>query len=204
MAVTRDIPQSNDIISVSQGQLLANNQGYVDGFAVDHAGYNDTGAGKHLHSTYPQQGNIGVANPTTSAGEGSVFTANSVLSPGRTDLYYKYQTSAGTDFSGFQFPLTAIKAFGKAGSGAGNTLFVGSSFNVDTVTFSGNTWTVKTLQHMTGSALAAYSNVVIIASAVSSTGISGLGCNIVDSQTFTVTRGAADASGIYFIAIAIG
>jgi len=135
MVVTANIPQPGDIIAASQPQLLANNQGFVTTFAVDHVDYNAGGAGKHNKSTYPAQ-----AAPVTGAGEGAVHALDSASNPGRTDLYYKYQTQVGTDFTGLDFPLTIIKAFGRA---TASGLVAGSSFNVTNANFSFPAWTIN-------------------------------------------------------------
>ena len=158
MAVTRDTPNPNDIIAQTQPILLANNQGYVDSFAVDHVDYNAGGAGKHNQSTYPVLGSA----PATLAGEGAVYTKNNTKITGTADLYYRYQ-NAGGNLTGFEFPLTVVKAFGKA-TRTGN-LVVGSSFNVTTAAFNGSPdrWVITFSSAITANNAPDLAKVMIIA-----------------------------------------
>ena len=109
-------------------------------YGIDHYPFdNNTGnEGFHNQVTLPF---LDPPTPTTIAGQGKIYTQDSAATPGRSDLYYAYQTSVGTPFSGTLFPLNIIKAFGRA-TGAG--LVAGSSFNVTTAVFSGgpDRWTI--------------------------------------------------------------
>lgn len=109
MVVTRDVPLGPQKISASQPILLANSQGYFDTWQVDHEAYNTADAGKHDKVTLPDHGTA----PSTGAGEGVVYTLPNSPDTGRVDLYYRYQTDAGTPFTGLPYPLTWIKAFGR-------------------------------------------------------------------------------------------
>lgn len=192
MVVTRDTPNANDIISQTQPLLLSNNQDYVDKFAVDHVSYNDSGGGKHNKSTYPIQ----AAKPTTSSGEGAVYTKTSAVSPGRVDLWFEYQTAGGTDFTGVEFPLNNVKAFGKADGGG---LVAGTAFNVTDANILGDVWTVNLTQHVTNSV----SKMMVFITPMSTQIINQPFVLIIDTQTFTITRQNANASAVSFMVIAI-
>ena len=180
MVVKRDIPLAPDLISVSQGDLLGNNQGYVDTFAVDHGAYNDPQAGKHLKSTYPVRG----SDPVTLAGEGDVYTKDSTAKPGRTDLYYRYQTAVGTSMTGQVFPLNFVKAFGKADT-AGT--IAGTAFNATVSAISGNVWTITITSPFVTMANAQKMMVLAIPES-NTTGIQSLNVSIASETTVLVTR----------------
>lgn len=81
------------------------------------------------------------ANPTSIAGQGIVYTKDSAALPGRTDLYYAYQTAGGTALTGTFFPLNIIKAFARINT-TGPAIYAGSSFNVSSVVSGANTYVV--------------------------------------------------------------
>lgn len=195
MVVTRDTPQANDIISQTQPLLLANNQDYVDKFAVDHVSYNDSGGGKHNKSTYPIQ----AAKPTTSSGEGAVYTKTSAVSPGRVDLYYEYQTAGGTDFTGVEFPLNNVKAFGKVDAGG---LVAGTAFNVTNAPRSGDVWTVNFTQNVGDPAFPG--KIMVLTGQESTSGTPGtVGVEIVSTVQIKLKRSAGDVSGVSFYVIVL-
>ncbi len=73
MTYIPDIPQSGDIPSQSQGEILTNFQQLNTVFDVDHVPFNDTTAanrGKHDQSTYIEL----AADPTTAANEVAVYS----------------------------------------------------------------------------------------------------------------------------------
>lgn len=114
-------------------------------YGTDHFPFDNVTSGQegfHNKVTLPNR-----ADPTTGAAQGMVYAKNSASTPGRTDLYYAYQTAGGTDFTGNFFPLNIIKAFGRAvRSGGGTALVAGSSFNVTGVAFAASnpdTWTIN-------------------------------------------------------------
>lgn len=188
MVVERNIPQPADIISVSQDQLLQNNQGYVDTFAVDHGPYNDANAGKHLRSTYPIQ----ASDPVTLAGEGKVYAKDSTALTGRTDLYYRYQTAGGTSMTGLVCPLLAIKAFGKAdllGTVAG------TAFNCTVSAIAGNVWTITITSPFVSNADAQKMMVLAVPESAATTNIPILGVLITNETTITVRRTSTAAGG---------
>lgn len=195
MVVTRDTPNANDIISQTQPLLLANNQDYVDKFAVDHVPYNDSGGGKHNKSTYPIQGSA----PVTGGGEGAIYTKNSSVSSGRTDLYYKYQTSGGTDFTGVEFPLTNVKAFGKVDAGG---LVAGTGFNIASVDPTLPTWTITFTQHVSANVIPAI-YMVLLGNESTLPTPSTSSYTIVDSTHMILRRGGSDVSAISFYVIAL-
>lgn len=137
-------------------------------------------------------------DPTTIASQGIVYTKDSADSPGRTDLYYAYQTDAGTKFSGDFFPLNACKAFGKANQ-SGTILEPDTSFNVASVTFTSNTWTVT----LNSEPHTNKDKIMVFTQAFSSSGNASLGVSVVSTKVFTVIRNAADASGISFWVVSI-
>lgn len=194
MVVTRDTPKANDIISQTQPLLLANNQDYVDKFAVDHVPYNDSGGGKHNKSTYPIQGSA----PVTGGGEGAVYTKNSSVSSGRTDLYYKYQTSGGTDFTGVEFPLTNVKAFGKVDAGG---LVAGTGFNIASVVVALPVWTINFIQNVSDPLSPTKCMVLIGVESTDSN--STVSYEIVSTTQIKLRRNNSGASNVSFYVIAI-
>ena len=138
MVVIRDIPQPNDIIAQSQPQLLANNVGYVDTFAINHVPYNDVGGGKHKFCVYVNQSPV----PVTTAAEGAVYTKDSAVLPGRSDLYYKYQTSGVTSMTGREFPLSFVRGLVQVNRTGPSFFQAGTDFNIASVTLVGHLWTI--------------------------------------------------------------
>lgn len=195
MVVTRDIPQANDIIAQSQPQLLANNQGYVDVFAINHVAYNAVGQGKHKFCTFPVQ----AAAPATTSGEGAAYTKDSTILAGRSDLYYKYQTSGGTSMTGLEFPLNICKAFGKADT---TGLIAGTSFNITSAAFAGSTWTIIFASPFVTGANANKMMVLTTAQGIAANSVA-TNYNIVDETTITIQRLNGAISAVCFWVMAI-
>src|SRR5260221_3282050 len=62
-----NIPQPNDNLDFSQGQLLSNNQGLDTVFGIDHYPFSDASGNKGFHNTVTQpayQNPIGTPSPT--------------------------------------------------------------------------------------------------------------------------------------------
>ena len=138
------------------------------------------------------------ADPTSIAGQGIVYTKDSAIQPGRSDLYYAYQTNVGTPYSGTFFPLNACKAFGLATTG-GN-LIAGTSFNVTSAVFAGNAWTIT----LTSAAHSDATKIMVIATPVSSSSDPGkIGVQVSNTTTIIIRRSAADVSGISFWVVAL-
>lgn len=195
MVYTANTPNAGDKISVTQPLILANFQDLDTYTQVDHIALNDVDAGKHHQSTYPAR----TPSPVLGAGEGAVYSQDSSIIAGRTDLYYKYQTSvAPNTMSGLEFPLTAVKAFGRANTtvGAGNAGITGTLFNAS-VTFAGSTWTI-TLTN------AAHSDVTKIMAFIQTlNGTSSIEVNIASTTSITVLRAGGGSSGMCFWVVAI-
>lgn len=199
MTVTRDTPNANDIIAQTQPLLLANNQGYVDGFAVDHVAYNATGAGKHNHSTYPIQASA----PATIAGEGAVYTKDNTKITGTADLYYRYQ-NAGGNLTGFEFPLSLIKAFGRATTAG---LVVGSSFNVQSAAhFTGpDRWVITFDSAITANNATDLGKVMVIALPEANAFNAAVTCMslpVTSPTSVTITTNSSAVQAISFIVMA--
>ena len=90
MAYTRDIPAAGDILSTSQGQILANFNTIDTNFAINHFAYIDvtSNAGKHKYCTLVEQ-----AAPTTVANEVSLYSK----ATGSISTLYLRHESAGTE-----------------------------------------------------------------------------------------------------------
>lgn len=81
MTFNPNIPQATDLISVSQGQLLTNNQQLDTLFDIDHVTWDDATTadrGKHRAVHLKFQG----SDPTTAADEGAIYTKTD-------DLFYR-------------------------------------------------------------------------------------------------------------------
>lgn len=70
MAYQSDIPQPNDIISVSQGEFLQNFMGLNSAWESNHVAFNASGEGKHKFLQMPEQSSA----PTTSSNEAALYT----------------------------------------------------------------------------------------------------------------------------------
>jgi len=68
-----NIPQPNDQLSVSQGNLLTNFQGLNTFVNVNHVDFTSADAGKHKFASFPVQ----AGNPGTTATELAVYSKNS-------------------------------------------------------------------------------------------------------------------------------
>lgn len=195
MVYTANTPNAGDKISVTQPLILANFQDLDTYTQVDHIALNEINAGKHHQSTYPSR----TPSPVLGSGEGAVYTIDSATIPGRTDLYYKYQTSVAPDtMSGLEFPLTAVKAFGRANTtaGAGAAGISGTLFNA-TVTFAGSTWTIA----LANAAHTDITKIMVFAQGLS--GTSTLEVNVASTTSITVTRASGSSSSICFWVVAI-
>lgn len=92
MSYNPNIPQSTDIPSQSQGQMLTNFQQLNTVFDVDHVPFNDgtvSNRGKHDKSTYIDQS----SDPTTAADEMAIYSKDD--GSGNTRLFLR-QESLGT------------------------------------------------------------------------------------------------------------
>lgn len=133
MAVNKNIPQASDMLAISQLDLLNNNIGYVDTFAVDHTDYNSVNPGFHNKVTFP-----GITpDPVTTGDTGVIFGKVTSAVPPRMDTYYKYQTAVSSSMSGQVFPVNFIKAFAKLRKTAPH-FTVAESLNIASVTFDGS------------------------------------------------------------------
>lgn len=65
MPFTRDIPQANDLISVSQSQILNNFNGSDDSFGIDHYAFSNTSGNSGFHNKVTQPLIVGSVHPTT-------------------------------------------------------------------------------------------------------------------------------------------
>lgn len=89
MSYDPNIPQSNDIISASQIDLLNNFTSLNTQFNVDHVALNaGSNNGKHEKSTYIEQS----ADPTTAANEIALYSKESALT-GDTQLFLRRESS---------------------------------------------------------------------------------------------------------------
>lgn len=138
MSFNPNIPQSTDLISQSQGQILTNFAQSNTIFDVDHFTFNDAAAadrGKHRQSTYPELG----AAPTTIANEGAVFT---LAGTAETELYFRRESN------GEQVQLSIIRAWANF-FWNGAAIVINDSFNISSITRSGNgTYVVNFTKNM--------------------------------------------------------
>jgi len=160
------IPQSGDIPSQSQSQILNNFTALNTVFAVDHLAFNAVNGGKHQQTSLV---NSAVA-PVTVAGEGAIYTRN----PGgtREQLYY------GRESAGIEIPITPfIGGYGRVGGGA----LIGDSFNITNVANpAAGTYTITLTNNMTSV------NYGVLVSIVGDVGINWTGTFAVGSfQIFT-------------------
>lgn len=197
MTYTPNVPQANQRISATQPIILANFQDLDTFLTVDHISLNDASAGYHRQSHYPP---LGSGGPSTGASDGAVYTK--VGTDGKTELFYKYQTN-GTAFTAVQFPITAVKAFGRLNDAA-PILVAGSSYNVNaTTSFASPNWTVNTIQPFC--AAGDEGKVLVICSPI---GLLGnpqpVGLVSINSTTsFTIRRNSSAATGVCFVVIAL-
>lgn len=90
MAYNPNIPQANDKLRVSQGDLLINFQGIGAGFAVNHVDLNLADAGKHTLLTMQQQ-----VFPQLVAGSDLLVYNGQEPVTALPQLYFKRSTDAG-------------------------------------------------------------------------------------------------------------
>lgn len=62
-----NIPQPNDNLDFSQGQLLSNNSGLDTVFGIDHYKFSETSANKGFHDKVTTPGIVAATDPTTDA-----------------------------------------------------------------------------------------------------------------------------------------
>lgn len=95
MPYNANIPQSTDLISVSQGDLLANFQALNTFLNVNHVDFSSGNAGKHKWVTFPVQG----SSPVIALGDIALFSKNSTLTT-FNELFI-------TNQAGTETPITA-------------------------------------------------------------------------------------------------
>ena len=164
-------------------------------YGTDHYPLDNATAGQigfHKRITLPAG-----AAPVTTAGQGKVYTQDSAVQPGRTDLYYAYQTDAGVPYTGELFPLNFCKAFGRSSDPGG--LDAGTEFNVTSANLVGNTWTII----LTSAASDNVSKMMVFVNALSASTINQPNI-IIDSATqIRVVRQNSSATSISFMVVAI-
>jgi len=91
-----NIPQPNQNLDFSQGQLLSNNSGLDTVFSVDHTLFSDSTANKGFHKKVTL---YQVATDPAQAFPGAeVYTKNSGITPNRiTDLFFSSKPETGAD-----------------------------------------------------------------------------------------------------------
>jgi len=128
MAYLNTIPVADDLLSLSQAQILENFAQLETQFSVDHDSLLPAGAtGSHVQVTLPEF--AVAADPTPGADEGMVYTKDSGTQP---ELYYR-EESAGdiVQLTEAGYTNTFVKAFVYF-NGAG--VVQGTGWNVDAVT----------------------------------------------------------------------
>ncbi len=129
-----DIPQSQDDLSVSQGDLLTNFTQLNTQFSVNHVAFNDAGAdkGKHKFVTFVEQ----LQDPASKGNEYIIYSKDS---NGEPELFARPESNAdayqitkeGNLFLGL-LPVVAVN-FNRTG------VIQGSSLNVASIARPGNT-----------------------------------------------------------------
>ena len=107
MVYQADIPDPNDLISISQGEIKDNFTALNVGFAIDHYAYDVADAGKHKKITYqaPLVADPGLASPIASlytktiAGKSQLFFQNGALATDAVQLTTPTITTVGNDNS---------------------------------------------------------------------------------------------------------
>ncbi len=163
-------------------------------YGTDHYPFDNATAGEqgfHDKATFPVR-----SDPTTIAAQGIVYTKDSAVAPGRSDLYYAYQTDVGTPFSGTFFPLTVCKAFGKANAAG---LIAGTGFNITSAALVANTWTID----LTSAASDTTDKIMVFVTSTSASTGQYLAVSIVTTSQFTVLRPSASHTSISFMVLAI-
>ncbi len=92
MAYNQNIPASTDLISTSQGDILANFQALYTFLNVNHVDFSSGNAGKHKWVDFPVQG----SSPVIAVGDVALFNKNSALTTAN-ELFVT--NSAGTEYA---------------------------------------------------------------------------------------------------------
>lgn len=190
------IPTGTVKLSVDYQNIQDNfNQSNVV-YGTDHYPFDNNGANEGFHDkvTMPVR-----ANPTTTAGQGIVYTKDSAAQPGRSDLYYAYETDAGKAMTGQFFPLNACKGFGKVDSGG---LVAGTSFNVTSATLVGDIWTVT----LTSAPSNASGTIMVLLGSESSatSGTPSSWYKMLSTNQFEIHRSSNAIGGVSFWVVTIG
>ena len=91
MAYNKNIPLSNDILSVSQGDLLANFTALNNFFEIDHVAFDAVSDnGKHIKTTFIEQS----GDQSTSADEIVLYSKENPSKAGQTDLFLRKESNA--------------------------------------------------------------------------------------------------------------
>lgn len=90
MTYQANIPQSTDLISVSQDDLLQNYQAIDAAWNINHVDFNLASQGKHKFVEMPVQG----ADPAGAAGEFTLFSKTNVA--GNNEVFYKRNAEANS------------------------------------------------------------------------------------------------------------
>jgi len=122
------IPQPNDILSQSQGDLLINFTELDTYLKVNHVAFADANFGKHSFVTLTKQ-DPGLATTSTEIG---LYCHDDAF--GNPQLYYK---SGGTPVSALGTQLTPIPSIFAWGKFDNTGALVGDSYNVTSVTTGG-------------------------------------------------------------------
>jgi hypothetical protein len=129
MAYLNTIPAANDILALSQAQILENFSQLETQFSVDHDSLLAGAAtGKHLKVTLPER-----AAPATGAGEGAIYTKDTA---GQPELFYREESN------GDEVQLTSM-GMASGGYVKGFVFFdstgaiQGTAFNIASVTRTG-------------------------------------------------------------------
>lgn len=126
MAYKNNIPQSTDLLSQSQDDILNNFQEIKTFLEINHEDFNAAGQGKHIHVTFPIQ----AAAPSTAANEVALYSKDDAL--GDPALYYRPEsdgteveiTAAKKDATGYTILPSGIKikwGTGTVGANAAST-----------------------------------------------------------------------------------
>lgn len=131
MSFNPNIPQSTDIPSQSQGEILTNFQQLNTVFDIDHVPFNDATVadrGKHDQSTYIEL----AVDPTTAVDEVAVYSKDQ---GGVAELFYRRESNGAVG------QLTIFKAWA---SFTGSPVAIQDSFNISGIVrnAAGN-WTVS-------------------------------------------------------------
>jgi hypothetical protein len=95
VAYNANIPQSTDLLSQSQGDILANFQALQTLIDVNHVDFASGNQGKHFFVQFPVQSPV----PTTGAGEVGLYCQTSAYT-GNPELVVSHQSAAGiTEFT---------------------------------------------------------------------------------------------------------